>query len=773
MDTSRRTRRLGILCLVGLLVMITTVPPQTGYTARLATEEAPTKKVTPRGTAQDGGRDGKGATERTISFNLRNADIVQVINLISELTGKSFLVDDKVRGKVTIIAPTEVTLEEAYQIFLSVLEIQGFTIVPQGPIIKIIPSRDVKDNPIPTATDTQHPFSPTTESFVTQLVPLQYADANDIRGLLTPLVSKESSLLAYAPTNSLIVTDTVSNINRLLKIITALDVEAPSAIFRVVMLKFAQAEQIANALRSAVEGLAAAGGPDAGTGAPPGAEAAPPPAVQPAARGRRPAQASAGQRAQRGPRIVPDARTNSLVLIATRADMGTLEDLIAKLDIRTPEGRGQIHVYYLQYANAEELAQVLTAQAGEIARTLTPTTTPTGQSTTPGGPPPTTPGGLPPTTSTVGTQTTRRQGVVGGTTPLGLSIVADKPTNSLVITAPPEAYVLIKEIIQKLDVRRSQVLVETLIAEVTMNRAQSLGVEWRAINSPNGTQVFASSTGSAQTGLLNATLGPIGGSSTGGTAVPTNPLAGLTSLASQGFLIGLLRTLTITPDPSNPNSTVQILNIPLLLRAFQGDTDVNILSTPNLLTTDNEEAEIIIGEQRPFLRSEQSTPLGGVVSNSTVRTFEFKDTGITLRITPQISQGKTVRLKLDQKVEAFVSESEVGAVTTTKRSAKTTVIVDDNQTIVIGGLISNENNEAKSSVPCLGNIPIFGWAFKQTSTSKRKSNLLIFLTPHIITSPEDIDRVTTHERQRLEQAPAIEERLRQGQPQDNLELLLN
>src|SRR5262245_18965237 len=390
MDTSRRTRRLGILCLIGLLVMITTVPPQTGYTARLATEEAPTKKTAPRGTAQDG----KGAAERTISFNLRNADIVQVINLISELTGKSFLVDDKVRGKVTIIAPTEVTLDEAYQIFLSVLEIQGFTIVPQGPIIKIIPSRDVKDNPIPTATDAQHTFSPTTESFVTQLVPLQYADANDIRGLLTPLVSKESSLLAYAPTNSLIVTDTVANINRLLKIITDLDVEAPSAIFKVVTLKFAQAEQIANALRSAVEGLTEAGaGSGAGAGAPPGAEAAPPPGVQPAARSRRPAQASAGQRTQRGPRIIPDARTNSLVLIATRADMSTLEDLIVKLDIRTPEGRGQIHVYYLQYANAEELAQVLTAQAGEITRTLTPTPTPsTGPSTTPGGLPPTTPG---------------------------------------------------------------------------------------------------------------------------------------------------------------------------------------------------------------------------------------------------------------------------------------------------------------------------------------------------------------------------------------------
>ena len=772
MDTSRRSRLLGMLCLIGLLVVITTVPPRAGYTARLATEEAPTKRAAPRGTAQDGGRDRKDAAERTISFNLRNADIVQVINLISELTGKSFLVDDKVRGKVTIIAPTEVTLEEAYQIFLSVLEIQGFTIVPQGPIIKIIPARDVKDNPIPTATDTQHPFSPATESFVTQLVPLQHADANDIRGLLTPLVSKESSLLAYAPTNSLIVTDTVANINRLLKIIAALDVESPSAIYKVVMLKFAQAEQIANALRSAVEGLVA-GSTEAGTGAPPGAEAAPPPAAQPAARGRRPAQASAGQRTQRGPRIIPDARTNSLVLIATRADMGTLETLIAKLDIRTPEGRGQIHVYYLQYANAEELAQVLTAQAGEIARTLTPTTTPTGQSPTPGGLPPPTPGGLPPTTSTVGTQTTRRQGVVGGTTPLGISVVADKPTNSLVITAPPEAYVLIKEIIQKLDVRRSQVLVESLIAEVTLNKAQSLGVEWRAINSPDGTQVFASSTGSAQTGLLNATLGSIGGTDTTGSAASTNPLAGFTSLASQGFLIGLLRTLTIQVDPSNPNSTVKILNIPLLLRAFQGDTDVNILSTPNLLTTDNEEAEIVIGEQRPFLRQAQDTPVGGVTGTSTIRTFEFKDTGITLRITPQISQGKTVRLKLAQEITAFVSESEVGAVTTTKRSAKTTVIVDDNQTIVIGGLISNDSNEAKTSVPCLGSIPIFGWAFKQTSVSKRKTNLLIFLTPHIITSPEDIDRVTTHERQRREQAPAIEERLRQGQPQDDLELLLN
>jgi len=520
--------RLGTLCLVGLLVMITAVSLPVGYAARLATEEAPaTTKAAPRGTApaasQTGQRDARGGADGTIHLNFRNADIVQIINLMSELTGKNFLVDDKVRGKVTIIAPKPVTLEEAYQVFLSVLEIQGFTVVPQGPIIKIIPSRDVKDNPIPTATDSQRPFSPTTDSFVTQLVPLRHADANDIRGLLTPLVSKESSLLSYAPTNSLIVTDIASNIDRLLKIIAALDVEAPAAMFKVVSLKHAQADQLATALRSAIEGLA--GGPETGT------EAAPQPGqpAQPAApRARRPAQASAGQRTQRGPRVIPDARTNSLVLIATRPDMTTIENLMTKLDVPTPEGRGQIHVYSLQYANAEELAQVLTAQAGEIARTLAGPAAGEGQRP---GVLPTIPGGLPPTTPPLGTQP-RRTGVVSGTTPSGIAIVADKSTNSLVITAPPEAYAILKEIIQKLDVRRAQVLVESLIAEVTLNRAQNLGVEWRALNSPNGTQVFASSTGSGQTGLLNSTLAPL----TGGTAGSlTTALAGLTS---QGFLLG-------------------------------------------------------------------------------------------------------------------------------------------------------------------------------------------------------------------------------------------
>jgi general secretion pathway protein D len=698
--------------LLGLLLplLLTEIGLRSGYPARLDTE----KKISTGDSVPRQPGPGKTTNSSTVHLNFRDADILQIINLMSELTGKNFLLDEKVRGKVTIIAPKPVSLEEAYQVFLSILEIQGFAVVSQGPIIKIVPSREVKERPLPTAIDSRLPPSPTSDAFVTQLIPLEFADVNEIRGLLTPLVSKQSSLLAYTPTNTLILTDLSSNISRLLKIIRALDIEAPAAVLKVIPLQNASAEQLATSLQSALEGLAQMGRADGQTPA------------QPARRrrqARRPRQQTTPQRTPKAPKIIPDSRTNSLVVIATRDDMAAAEELIAKLDIPTPEGLGQIHVYYLAHANAEELAKVLTAQATEITRA---TATREGQR---------------PGTQ----QPARRQATLTTTTPTDITITADKPTNSLVITAPPEAYVLLKEIIEKLDIRRSQVLVESLIAEVRLNKVKQLGVEWRLIDEPDGVQVFASSTGVGQTGVLDA--------------LTVNPLTPAT-----GLLIGALRnTFTIGGQ--------EIFNIPAILRAFQGDTDVNVLATPNLITTDNEEAEIIIGEERPFLRSAQDTPSGGVVS--TVRTFEFRDTGITLRITPQISQGKTVRLNLFQDIKRFLSESETGAVTTTKRSTKTTVIVDDGQTIVIGGLIQETRDATKTQVPCLGNIPLFSWAFKQTSERKEKTNLLIFLTPHIITSPEDVRRITEHKRQQSDKAPEIKQQLQKILPQENLEILLN
>lgn len=712
-----RNKSVSLGLLLALLIIWTQVRP--GVAARLATEdrlpgESATQGQTTNGKPADGGG---------ILLNFKEVDILQIIDLMSDLTGKNFLVDEKVRGKVTVIAPKPVNINEAYNVFLSILEVQGFTVVPQGPIIKIIPSREVKESPLPTTIDGAGQLSADSDEFVTQLIPLKHADANEIRGLLSALVSKESSLLAYAPTNTLILTEVASNIARLLKIIRALDVEAPSSILKVITLQYASAEQLASSLQSALEGLAATGSAASGES----------PAQQ--ARRRRSTRRTTTQPLQRAPiapKMIADSRTNSLVVIATPGDMAAVEDLIAKLDVPTPEGRGQIHVYYLAHANAEELAQVLTAQATDISRTTTTAAAAPGQQ----GRPPQAGRRAPPTQS--------------GTGPLGITITADKPTNSLVITAPPEAYTVIREIIEKLDIRRSQVLVEALFAEVTLSRAEQFGVEWRVIDEPNGTQVFTSSTGSGQTGVLGA--------------LTANPLTSV-----PGFLIGALRnTITIGNN--------QIFNIPAVLRAFQGDTDVNILATPNLLTTDNEEAEIIIGEERPFLRTAQDSPTSGTQAGfSTTRSFEFRDVGITLRLTPQISQGKTVRLNLFIELTSFSSEAqgEVGAVTTSKRTAQTTVIVDDSQTIVIGGLLQEDNDQAQTQVPCLGNVPLLGWAFKQTSKTKNKNNLLLFITPHILNTPSDIARITEHKRQQSARAPEIEEQLQRQQPPENLELLLN
>ncbi len=716
----------GYVALLGL-ILLTSWPVESarlgedktqGRPPSTAGRSAPDASTTPVAAA---------ASEQNILLNFKDVDLRQIIDLMSDLTDQNFLVDEKVRGKVTIISPRPVSSAEAYNIFLSILEVQGFTVVPQGAIHKIIPSREVKESPLPTTVDGVSRPSPLRDSFVTQLIPLKYADANEIRSLLSALVSKESSLLAYGPTNTLILTEVQSNIARLMKIIRALDIQAPAAVLKVIALKYAAADQMVSSLQSALEGLAQT---DATSG-----ESSATPAQQRQRQRRRRTQSQAAtplRRSPTAPKIIADSRTNSLIVIATPAVILAAEALVAKLDIPTPEGRGQIHVYYLEHADAEELAQVLTAQAAEIERTQAAATAATSRQG-----------------RNQAQQAAQRLGSAQastGTTPLGITITADKPTNSLVITAAPEAYAVIKEIIEKLDIRRSQVLVEALFAEVTIGEAENIGVEWRVIDDPDGgTQVFAGST-AGETGLINT--------------LTANPLG-----APSGLIIGALRnTIRIGNN--------DIANIPAVLRAFEGNSDVNILATPNLLTTDNEEAEIIIGEERPFLRTTQTDSTN---TNVGTQTFEFRDVGITLRMTPQISHGKTVRLNLFVELSAFQEDvgGVVGAVSTTKRSTQTTVIADDGQTIVIGGLIREDNNEAQTGVPCVGNAPLIGWAFRQQSQSLNKNNLLIFITPHILNTPGDIHRITEHKRQQSDRAQEIEEHLRRNQPQENLEHLLD
>ncbi len=354
----------GYVALLVLIVM-TSWPAES---ARLATEgkEPPPSQDSPSTAPPAARPSGTPVAQRVprqdILLNFKDVDLRQIIDLMSDLTKKNFLVDEKVRGKVTIISPRPVSSDEAYNIFLSILEVQGFTVIPQGSIHKIIPSREVKESPLPTAVDGAGRSSSISDSYVTQLIPLKYADANEIRSLLSALVSKESSLLAYAPTNTLILTEVQSNISRLMKIIRALDIQAPAAVLKVISLRFAAADQMVASLQSALEGLAQS------TSAPGETPAA---TTQQRQRRRRNQNqgSSTLRRAPTAPKIIADSRTNSLIVIATPAVIIAAEDLIAKLDIPTPEGRGQIHVYYLEHADAEELAQVLTAQAAEIERT--------------------------------------------------------------------------------------------------------------------------------------------------------------------------------------------------------------------------------------------------------------------------------------------------------------------------------------------------------------------------------------------------------------------
>ena len=694
---SRGRRLLGWL-LAGAVLLAWLGP---GHAARLDDEAALDAE------SADGG-------ER-IQLNFRDVELVTVIRLMSELTGKNFLLDGNVRGKVTLLAPEPVTIDEAYRVFLSILEIQGFTVVPQGAVVKIIPSAEVKDNPVPTATDEEGALPATgSDAFVTRLIALEHAEVNQIRALLSPLVSNDGSLLSYEPTNTLILTETSSNIARLKKIVAALDVKAPAKLFRVIPLQHAAAGELASSLLAALQGLGEANTAAQGE--------QPPDQAERRRRRRRQRSGQAPASAGDGPTVLADARTNRLVLVATPADIEAAQDIIARLDIPTPAGRGRVHVYYLSHADAEDLAAVLTAQVPDIARLQGAQTDPSQEA---GGP-------------------------AGGRTPTQITVTADKPTNSVVITAEPATYAIIEDIIRKLDIRRSQVLVEGLIAEVTLDTARNLGVEWRVIDQPDGTQVFAGATGTT------------GGEGTGVLADPS------ALLSTPGFLIGALRN-TIRLDVGG--SEQQLLNIPVLLRAFRGNTNVEVLATPNLLTTDNEEAEIIVGEQRPFLTSVNRTPSAGIVNVS--NTFDFRDTGITLRITPQISKGSTVRTELFLEITRFVSEAEVGAVTTTKRSTKTTVIVDDGQTIVLGGLLQDTSNDTDTGVPYLSDLPLLGGLFRQSGRRSNKTNLLIFLTPHIIGTRDDAERVTAHKRQQAHRPGGIEQRLLEGRPQPNLEWLLD
>ena len=584
---------------------------------------------------------------RFITIDFDNVDIHLFIKYISELTGKNFVVDKVVQGNVTIISPTKISVDDAYRVFESVLEVHGFTTVEAGSVIKILPSARARSQNVEML-QAGAPSSPD-DRVVTQLVQLKHSSPEEIQKVLTPLVSQTSVMISHAPSGMLIITETLSNIQKLLRIIETLDVESREDEVAVISLQNASSTSLAKILATIYQGTAAAAG-------------------------RKPAEAG---RLKGSVMVVPYERVNALIVLANASDMGRVRSLIALLDTEVQRTEGNIHVYYLQHANAAEMAKVLNvlpekqAQGDEAAA------------------------GKPAAISK------------------NVQVMADEETNAIIVTASKDDYRVIEDVIKKLDIPRRMVYLEALIMEVDADKTLDLGVEWAA----GGT--FDDETGILATGFSGAEgFNLISGLDSVDPALPSGYSFGV---LKQGIRIG----------------NVVFPNIAAVLRAVKTDTDVNIIATPQILTMDNKKAEISVGENLPFITSQNTT-----ASEQDYTQYEYRDVATKLTITPHINQANTLRLEINTEVVRLKADSAENTPSTFKRTASTTVILNDTDTVVIGGIIGQDATEGEWKIPLLGDIPVLGWLFKTHNSSNRKTNMFIFITPRIIRSPSDAISVT-------------------------------
>lgn len=654
------------------------------------------------------------ASETMITMDFQEVDLPVLIKFISELTGKNFIVDEKVKGKkVTVISPTKISKDEAYAVFESILDIKGLTTVPAGKVIKILPTKEATAQSLKTVVGKEK--VPATDTMITRLVPLEHVNGDEMVKILKPLMSRDSQIDAYGPTNTLIITDTASNIVRLMRILKQLDVESDEMIMEVIPLEYASAEVMADQLQDIVQTLNAPP-----TSTTPSATRRTPRSI----RSRRTTQATTSPGEFTG-KIISDDRTNSLIILSTKSQLEQIRELVRKLDYDTPRAYGNINVYYLEYSNAEDTAKVLNDLVSG-AQTLSSAATKRGTAAT--------------TTSPLLARTMASfEGEV--------SITADVATNSLILVASPRDYQTLKNVIQKLDIRRKQVYVEAVIMEVSPNFLQDLGFEFRGGVPLEGGDVvdnvlLGGSNFSQGTDNMFQTLAGLSGATTGtGTSTATTTSTSLFPmvLGSQtGLTLGAVFDRIKIPGPNGEDIFLPA-NL-FLLHALQSKGRSNILSTPHLIAIDNEEAEIVVGRNVPFITSTSQTTV------STVQQVQRENVGITLRFTPQITEGDYIQLELYQEISALISSpigQDVNTVgpTTSTRKATNSVLVRDGQTIVVGGLMEDRITREKSMVPWLGEIPLLGWFFRYEKDTVDKSNLMIFLTPTIVREDQDVQKV--------------------------------
>jgi general secretion pathway protein D len=708
----------------------------------------------------------------TITMNFQNVEIPVLAKFISEITGRNFIIDESVRGKITIISPSKVTPEQAYSIFQSALQVKGFTTVQAGKIIKIVPARNVRSSAA--LTESQVPAETKGDEYVTRMIRLKNIDAASVIGVIQPMVSHDGLVAAFPMDNTVIVTDDAYNVERLLQIIGSLDVRGEQQTIVVIPLKLAFATELA----PEIDALMTAKMQGAGA-SPQGGGVRPQMGV---------AQSATGGTGT-GYKVIPDERTNCLIVMAPPLQMREIQEIVAKLDVNPPLATSRIHVYRLKNAQALEMVQVLNTllNGGGGPSTMSPTTgkgslgrasfnsaasggmggsssgfggmgSMGGSMGSSGGM-----GSMGGSSSFGGTNGSGGFGGSGGggmmsrggssssTGPASASsqgktvdfsypvnVTADPATNAMVISASPQDWQTLKQIIDELDTPRVQIFVQAVIVEVSAERQRQMGVNFTAAE--GGGSVFGFGTvdyGQLQTALSN----PLGVTGLGlGLASNTTCTISAAALAAATATTGSTSTTT-SGNVSLPCDAV-------LLMALETDTHADVLSAPTLLTSDNEEAMIVVGENLPFVGSSAANAgLPGQIFNS----VERQNVGITLDIVPQVSEGDYVKLDLYEEVSNVVNGTANNTLgpTTTIRSASTSVMIQNHRTAVIGGLLSSQDTVDNQGVPFISDIPVIGNFFSNKSTDKQKDNLIVFLTPHIVRNKSQLRDLALDERQRF------------------------
>lgn len=596
------------------------------------------------------------AAEEMVSLNFVNANIEEVIKAVSQISKRNFLVDPRVKGTINIVSATPVPAPLAYDTLLSALRLQGFAAVESNGVTKVMPEADAKL--YLSGVDGKNGGG---DKLMTRVFMLQHESAALLVPILRPLIAPNNIVVAYPNNNALVVTDYAGNLKRIEQIVATIDqpqAEPPI----VIPVKYASVMDMAQIInRLMLDGSVVATG-----------------------------STDASQRFM----LMADARTNSLLLRTdSPSRIERVRELVARLDVPTG-APGNMHVVYMKNAEAVKLAQTLRAVLSGDTSAVSATPATPGATAAP---------------------------AAASTAPVGGGMIqADVASNALIITASDAVYNNLRAVIEMLDVRRAQVFVEALIAEVTADKAAEFGIQWQALNGINkaGTNIIG--------GTNFGTAGVAGGAAAaGGGNIIT--AAGNIGTVGQGLNIGIVRGTTTIPGLGT------VVNLGMLARVLENDANANILSTPNLLTLDNEEAKIIIGQNVPFITGSYAQT-GTTTTPSPFQTIERKDVGLTLRIKPQISQGGTVKLQVYQEVSSVQNQTinNAAGVITNKRSLESVVLVDEGQIIVLGGLIQDSVSSGQDKVPLLGDIPLLGNLFRHETRQHTKTNLMVFIRPYVM-----------------------------------------